>query len=379
MQKRILLHIGTGKTGSTSIQKWLSDAQDKGSMPKVAYPLWDHSHNQQRLITLYKPYDELPLPMRESYGPAGKHYDRVRAEYRKFIFKRLHAAQHAIVSGESLCGLLSTSLIRRLRADLEAVGFHEFCIVLYVREPAAFYLAGVQDTLKMASDPPFIWDVAEFRYQFLAWAQAWEEVFPGKLLVRKFLPANQNDVIKDFSAVLEDYFDTTVPWVPMEMNASLSTEGMQILQDYRETFTPNGGILTPDTRKLIRFLEQSKQQFAQTKPVLKREIVTQIQANHMDDANRLHALYGIDLFPLNDKPPILLKERIDPYRVSDVVEFIDPKIVQRLLLQAARAEFMRPRALHLRIAYRIYRVIPKLLKLKRLETWLRKRYLSPWP
>lgn len=370
--KTILLHIGTAKTGSTSIQKWLADAQERGYLKQVSYPLWGRSHNQQRLVSLYKNYEELPLPMRPSFGREGDHYERTRNHYQKFLFKELRAERNAVLSGESLCAVLSPQQIKQLRQDLETMGFREFHIVLYVRDPADFYLSSTQQAMKMAFKPPFIRDLERFKYDFLNWAQAWEETFPGKLIVRKFPPEKHRDIIEDFSAVLEERMGLRIPWVPMKMNASLSAEGMHILQTYRETFSENQELLTPDAQKLIAFLERSNQTLPQTKPVLKQEIAELIRAHHKQDASALKVKYGIDLglenFDTKPARPLIAT----PRRVADIVESIDPDVVQRLLLLIAKKEFSRSRPLALRIAAGLYRQIPMSLHTKRLDTWLRR-------
>lgn len=372
MQKTILLHIGTTKTGSTSIQKWLAVAQERGHLKQVSYPLWGRSHNQQRVVSLYKAYEELPLPMRESFGPEGKYYERTRNRYRKFLFKELRAHRRAIISGESLCALFSSQQIKQLRQDLEMLGFREFHIVLYVRDPADFYLSSTQQRMKMAIRPPFVMDPERFKYDFLNWAQAWEEIFPGRLIVRKFPPEKYSDIIEDFSAVLEERLGPRVPWAPMQMNTSLSAEGMLILHDYCETFSANHGILTPDRQKLVAFLERSHEVLPQTKPVLKQEIAELIRVAHKADASALKVQYGIDLgLESSDSKPALTRTA-KPVRVADIVESFDPDVVQRLLLLIANKEFSRCRPLALRIAACIYSHIPMALRPKRLEAWLRR-------
>jgi hypothetical protein len=377
MQKKILLHIGTPKTGSTSIQRWLTSAQEQGSLSQVSYPLWAEGFNHQRVVALYKTYDELPLPMQQSYGPEGRHYDRMRDQYRKVLFNKLRNAHNAIISGESFCNLFSPLLVARMREDLEAVGFQDFRIVLYVRDPADFYLSGVQQDLKMAKIPPFVFDPDSFKYDFLNMAQNWEEVFPGKLIIRKFPPEKHGDMVEDFRNVIEEYLGVTVPWAALKMNSSLSSESMQIIQDYREKFPTDNSMLTADTSLLISFLQSSEHDFSQTKPVLRQDFSSLIRANHKADANLLYSRYGVDLNLENAIPCVLPQPKGASYRVTEIVESLDPGIINRLLLRVARMEFSRPRPLLLRIAARIYHKIPLALRSKRLETWL-KKLLRPY-
>lgn len=374
MQKTILLHIGTAKTGSTSIQKWLAGAQKKGRLNPVSYPLWDHSPNHQRLVSLYLPYERLPLPMRHAYGPAGKHYERTREHYKKFLFQRLDRANHAVLSGESFSGLMSSQQATQLRMDLEKVGFRKFHVVIYVRDPADFYLSGVQQNLKMSAMPPFIWDVQSFKYEFIKWIEDWEAAFPENIIVRKYPPEIHSDIIEDFSAVLQECVGVRIPWKPLNMNSSLSAEGMQILEYYREKFSASDGALRPDATRLIRYLQPSSQSLPQTKPVLKREIAELIRANHKADAKMLEAKYGIALQPESSRPRSKLAEDNRLYRVADIVEVVDGDIVQSLLLQIVQKEFSRPRPLALRIAACVYRSVPKAFRPQSLDMWLRRMF-----
>jgi hypothetical protein len=224
----------------------------------------------------------------------------------------------------------------------------------------------------MASDTPFIIDPIEFKYNFAVWAQAWEEVFPGRLIVRKFPPNGQTDIIKDFSFVLENYLGVKVPWASMKMNQSLSSEGMKVLLDYRQAIYPHTRNLTPDVIRLINFLSLSEKKIPQTKPALKFQIAELIRTNHIDDANFIRAKYKVDLGLHDSHSQQFTLPANKIYSVSDIVEFVDKDINERLLIQIAHLELIRPRPFILRIALTAYRHIPKKFKALRLETWLRR-------
>jgi len=374
MPKIALLHIGTAKTGTTSIQKWLADAQQHGSLAPVSYPLWSGSHNQQRLVALYKPYEDLPPLMRQNYGPSGTRYRRMCERYRQYLFGELRAAGGAVISAESLCGLFSPLLATRLREDLESLGFMQFHVVLYVRDPADFFLSNTQQALKMTTRPPFVEDPASFRYEFLRMTETWEQAFPGRLIVRKFPTEPHYDVVDDFAAVLQQCLSVAPPRSPLRTNTTISAEGMQILQDYRQSFSPDiGGNLTPDAAKLVSFLSESADGLPQTKPVLKKEVAEQIRANHRADAEVLYARYGVDLSLQNYLPAAALP-RDDFDRIDEILESVDPEVVHRLLLLLAKTELSHPfarQSLAFRAASRAYRYIPPANRPERLAHWLR--------
>jgi len=154
------------------------------------------------------------------------------------------------------------------------------------------------------------------------------------------------------------------------MNITHSAEAMQIVQDYRETFWPNTEILTPDAARLVEFLGRSRQDIPQTRPVLKPELAEQIRANHKSDAEVLYSRYGVDLSLGNCRPTAVVP-RGDAYRVDEIVESVDPEIVQRLLLHLARIGLRRKRSLPLRVAASAYRRIPPAHRPVRAAAWVR--------
>lgn len=369
--KTALIHIGTPKTGTTSIQRWLVQAQDAGSLASVRYPLWRDDYNHQRLVALYIAYEDLSPAMRQIYGPGGRRYERRRQRYRGFLFDELRAASAAVLSSESASVLFSPLLAARLREDLESLGFREFHVVLYVRNPADFFLSRAQEKLKGAKSP-FDMDAATFKYGFLRMAETWEHAFPGRLIVRKFPTDPSHDIIDDFAEVLQQCLGVAPPRVPLRMNTTHSAEAMQIIQEYRETFWPDTEMLTPDAARLVEFLDRSRQDVPQTKPVLKPEVAEEIRANHTGDAELLYSRYGVDL-GLGNCIPTAAIPRGDSHRVDEIVESVDPEIIRQLLLRLARIELGRQRPLPLRLAARAYRRIPPAHRPVRAAAWVRSR------
>lgn len=371
--KTALLHIGTWKTGTTSIQRWLANAQGDGSLAPVRYPLWGEDHNHHRLLSLYRPHEDLPPDLRHKYGPSGKSYRRMCERYRDFLFDDLRAATGVILSHESLCDF-SPLLAAHLREDLESLGFQEFHVVLYVRDPADFFLSATQQDVKGAFRSPVIQDPANYRYEFLRMAETWERAFPGRLIIRKFPTDQGHDIIDDFAVVMQQCFGTAPPKIPLRMNTTHSAEAMKILQDYRLTFESGTEIPMPDVARLREFLNWSRQRVPQTKPVLKQEVAEQIRANHKEDAEAIYSRYGVDL-GLQNCGRATTVSRGKPYRVDEILESVNPEVVDELLLLLARIHLgPKPKqSLPWRIAAWAYRRIPPGRRPVRAASWVRSR------
>lgn len=350
VSKSILLHIGTGKTGTTSIQHALGSAGEHLEPVRYPLPLFNGDRSHNRLITLYVPRERLPAVW-QNVDPTSQ------VPYRRFLFDQLAEADEAILSAEVLSTYFTVSEVKRLRDDLEHIGFHDFHILMYVRDPAGYFMSSMQQLLKRSGvATPAECDPIAFRYPIRSMCETWEQVFPGRVVVRKFSSNSEVDVVQDFSDTVKQLFGVSLPVPPKRFNESLSAESLQIIQDYKRAFSPgNQGLLTQDAAKLVRFLE-SATDIPQTAPVLKRHLAEYIRAKHKADADFLNSRYGVDL-ALPDTQPTVDTEKT--YLVGDLVESLDQKVVYQLLLRLAETELKRPepgrkRSLPRRIASRAY-------------------------
>lgn len=374
--KTAVIHIGTAKTGTTSIQRCLAQAQANGSLDRIRYPLWKNDYNQQRLALIYPPGAIWSSWMRQFLPNGDRRFRRMRDQYRKFLFDELRSCQGAVISAEML-NSFSPQSVMKLRNDLQELGYGEFRIVLYVRDPADLYLSNTAQLLRGPAVPPLIEDPAYFRYEFRRAAETWEGIFPGRLIVRTLPNTARHDVVKDFAGLLQQYLDVTLPDVPARMNTTISAEAMQILDDYRRAFWPNnGGLLTPDTARLVHFLRESHRQIPQTKPTLKPDVAALIRGNHQADAEVLRSRYGVDLGLAGCTPTTQLPNR-RTYRTGDILASVDQNAVHQLLLQLARAELGRrptKRPLPVRVAAKAYRTLPRAVRPTTLDEQLKKRF-----
>jgi hypothetical protein len=257
--------------------------------------------------------------------------------FKKRFLQCLNSRSDLLISSEALGSWFLEDAIADLRSDLSAAGFTKFHIVLYVRDPADYFLSYTQQVIKSTfSFAPLGEQIISFRYPFRAIADRWEKAFPGSLIVRKYVNLQEGNVVSDFSKLLGDLLKIDIPCLNSVKNTSLSAEGMKILQDYRLLYSNphRPGVLTRDSEKLRNFLVTSTSSIMQTKASLKDELALWIRANHRNDANFLLERYGIDL----ELPEAVLPySPIKPhYLAQDFLESCDDCIVNELLLSFAK-------------------------------------------
>lgn len=374
--KTALIHIGTPKTGTTSIQNWLAAAQRNGDLGPVCYPLYRNDRNQSRLIACYRP-DTVPGWMRSEFPANDDRFRAMQRRYHTFVFDRLRSATSAILSAEALSQFTAVE-VQHLRADLESAGFGTFHVVLYIRDPADFYLSLVQERLKSAVAPPLVPNPAEFTYRFREMAETWEGAFPGSLVVRRFLGGPRHDVIDDFAGLLRLHMGLEPPRIPLRLNATLSAEGMRIVQDFRDSAPEEDGAIPEDTLRLVRFLQRSTSRVEQTKPALNMAVAQRIRVRHAADAATITARYAVDLgisqADSRQADPTAGPDVGRACRVDDILASVNPDVVYQLLLLLARTELSRGSwkdAGPLRAAFRAYRRLPPEWRPAGLDGWLR--------
>ena len=367
-QKTVLLHIGTPKTGTTSIQNCLKSAQVSGVLGAYRYPLrrLGHRNQDQLLSTLYLSHEDR----------------REQRRCRRFLSRTLQSARGAILSANFLSARFGLPDIIQLRSDLESLGFQQFYVVLYIRDAADLYLSRIQQRLKMSAvidSVDAIIDPLSFRYRFRRIAANRETAFPGSVIVRSYPNSPGNDVVADFSELLQSRLGITLPPFAARLNTTLSAEAMAVIENHRRAVAPAGlkqahDRLIPGVDRLVAFLTTSRQRVPhQTRPTLKVPVAEQIRAEYRGDAEFIHSRYGVDLGMRSSglSAPIAARSS---WRVEDVLESVDLETAQRLGDEFRRIETPRMRSLPIRAAGRAYRAVPYTRRLARLDAQLRTRF-----
>ena len=145
--KRLILHIGMHKTGTSSIQStlWNSRAQLENYdvyYPTIQefnhsfsfYPMFidDHTDHVFKRVKIYEPED----------------MKREQEKWRQLWVKEFQLSNHKnfIISGENL-SLLGKDDIRKLKEFVDPF-FDEIRIIIYVREPISYMHSDLQQHVK---------------------------------------------------------------------------------------------------------------------------------------------------------------------------------------------------------------------------------------
>ncbi|TVR07366.1 MAG: hypothetical protein EA395_12915 [Phormidium sp. GEM2.Bin31] len=287
-------------------------------------------NHRQIAVLYYKDYEDLPRWFKFQYSPDG--FNDIKYACRSELFEKLKNSEKIILSSEYLEDF-SLSQIQEFCSDLKGLGKVEFRVLIYVREPAAYYLSHVQQELKASSR----FSVPQnFKYNFLKTIQLWSSVFSRKNIeVRLFQPQKfpQKSVIVDFQNFASDFFQVKMELEStIYLNRSLSAEGIVVLQNYRKLFYPNADhIFKEDSNTLVSLLKSSVSEVEQTKAKLSPEVEGLVTTLHQEDIHELNRTYGVDVSEFG----IVQDDRVQPNqeihnkflingdKVEEILEFFD--------------------------------------------------------
>lgn len=237
-QRRLILHIGTEKTGSTSIQVFLRINQKRLAEAGVGVPsgLGDTLHFRLQLLANDKDIND-DFIMNHGLHLNKELRGNTLSEWKNEFYQEVESseAQTWIISCETLHSrLLKESELARLKNILSPL-FERIDVLVYLREPLSMITSRLTENAKSAI-PVIIpepianqeFDIADHQ----ATLQRWESAMgPGKLVVRIFESESlvRGNVINDFMEACglkqENYL------IPRNQNLSLSKYGLELTEE----------------------------------------------------------------------------------------------------------------------------------------------------
>lgn len=291
MKKEIILHIGSGKTGSTSIQKSLF-ANKNNFENIINYPLILDRKDNQIFRFAFCQLNNTPSNIRSQYKDDEKGFLDFQNSIKKSFEKLVKLSNAVIVSSEFLF-LSQEEEIKKIHDYLKDLGFNSFKIIVYIRDPADYYLSVAQQALKTKSSISY---PESFYYDFRKGILLWEKHFSNinVRLFKKELLIEQ-DVVKDFCSIIKGY-GYPLNFVNFKrINETLSSEITQVMQDIYSK-APNELVHNKKEalRKFIILLTKKYSNIG-SKPILKNEIKNFIYSRFYNDLNWLNNEFNYNL------------------------------------------------------------------------------------
>lgn len=331
----LIVHAGTPKTGTTSLQENLARQSDLLLRHGILYPLLpDGRRDHNLLTTMLLPREGWARGFRDKPDSIR---DAARALW-EHIAARARRLQPAVtVLSAEFFFAMPVEAWRQFRAMADEV-FSDTRVVAYVREPAGQYLSRLQQAVKGSGE---IAAPARSRFIVRRRVETMREAFGGAVELRGFGPGMLagDCVVRDFLSRLpvEDapVFDV------VRANESLSAEAVYILQRAHQLALPQVGRITPASSRLVAALGRLP---GGTRARLRPGVAPLLRAAAAAELAWLDEQFGIR-FPSDDEPPPA--EPPPAWRATDAAAIldVDPASAERMLyellvtlLQDARAD-----------------------------------------
>ncbi|WP_395770177.1 hypothetical protein [Arenimonas sp.] len=314
--RRLFVHIGSHKAGSTALQDSL--LANRGSDTGFRFLHHPRLRTHSVLAAMYKPFDTLDHTIRLQM-PDPEAVALVRRNFWQRIPEHFPDADNAVLSSEYLSAI-DADAVRRFRSDVEAMGYGRFRILLYVREATARYASGIQQAVKFRDDLPRM-DPRLLYFNFREQIETWESVFPGDVEVRAFERGQllEGCVVADAYSRISEFFGiATHPDKRVDSNRSMSSETLFCLYNlYRHLdtaqFSPDQVRIQTGLYKQIETLVQASMP-APSRITLRPAVARMVYERHRADYDWLAQHYGVRF-----QEPTIPAETAEeaPLRLSD--------------------------------------------------------------
>lgn len=279
------LHIGLGKTGTTSIQAAMYSNSARLEAQSILYPTI--SSNHYFLASYFVDRPENLIFHRDSRRTLPEIAEFNRDHMTRFREAcRGSACKTVVLSSEFLAGL-SLSGIVKLKDFLESIALH-IKVVVYLRHPVSYIESFVQQHIK-TGHARFSSIGTRNAPNLSGFVSAWASVFGrNSLILRNFAPnGNKIDVLVDFISLIQadvDHLDLNAGKAP---NTSLSGLSAMIADACYE-LAPSG---SKERELLISILDRIKG----PRFVLEEDVRDAIRRSSIGDLKVLDREWGIKL------------------------------------------------------------------------------------
>lgn len=314
--KTLHLHIGSPKTGTTSIQNTFYHNRNELAQQGFLYPGNRFNHHQFFFATQSE-YKDWPRKFKE--------FDRkvLRTAINKYfdILEKWLAANfdNQIISTEYLF-IDDSQSIRNLLDYVEPY-FSEIRVYLFVRNPVEYYRSMQQQKIKACS---YITSPNRFHYNFKNVIKTWDRFCHVEVIEYKPEVNSCEILCKKIGLNFRQLSDCG-----KEINSSLFLEQMLLLEKIQRNLYRNSENYFKSHLEIVQTITPD----SATKPKLKQIVKFLIEQNHKSDLKWLQKTHNIDfgstnskVVELSSKTPIFKNGRAD---IADVYKVEDPDLFDK--------------------------------------------------
>ena len=274
--RTLFIHIGSGKTGTTSIQKFLAANREKLLDQNFCYPGCDDNHHQ--LVTIFERNNKnLPRILASQDSQKIRHYSRIAQE---IIMKEMKENdKDFIISSEYFQNITNNKNVKEIRHFFGEF-FNRIEIIYYVREPIGLYQSLVQQYIKAASTFPG----PNIKFNNKSIVETWALHLPVTVLTFD----TDQDVIESFCKIIG--INTSSLCKVRKANQSLSTEQVYLLSKIQHFQYGANENIYKSHLKIISENPPSKK--FSSKLIVKKNISGVIWENNLGDMEWLNEQYG---------------------------------------------------------------------------------------
>ena len=329
---KLVLHIGSGKTGTTSIQNFFVRNTEELSAKGVLYPVNKSvAPNHILLPAGFVRSNAIPIPHNRFYLDDFK-------KYKDDFVRFMHALDSDIKKQKPDVLVLSAEQLFRDFSAVSALDFSEFlrpyfdeiAVVAYVRDPVSDYASRISQKVRTGGlmFPPVVRDVRSV-------LEYYESQFPGCVHVNAFERDQliNGDVVFDFvTKYVAEALDILQAKKLPSYNESLPVELLLKLQEQRLRFQPEGKRPEIETSAFISVMTRK---FSEAYPAkkngklkLKPEVEDYLRQSAVDYL-WLKDQYGVIFNGLNyENMKTIESSFADCARLSEVALVDDTTLVQ---------------------------------------------------
>ncbi len=328
----LVLHIGSGKTGTSSIQYFLHQNRDQLATLGHLYPRTPGNTRHTRLGLFIRPEEELHQHL-SWHRQNTSDPDLFRKRFRRRLLREINESglSHVLMSDEALYGSSDASL-QRLRQFTDRIA-RSLRVVVYLRRQDDHLISRYQQLVKTGEVRRIDeWAKPDFAktYDYHARLGVWErELAPTEFVVRRF---QRSSFVE--GSLYQDFLDATGIDVRADelkqvevRNESLDVEAVEFLRLLNIHRVDNDGAEKRliDNRKLVARLVEVSTGPALTLPADRLDAFM----DRWEESNRAVAQQFIGdpsgvLFEMPRRTTnTTTEQRLDPARVDQFVELLE--------------------------------------------------------